>query len=173
MTNGRDSVRRLQTAMDRWDVEGADAAVAGLCRSAGANELMEKLWEYGARDFRNIGHHIIYTGQAFRTLQTIGFEHAEPVMRSLVYGLLGGKRGDSTSAPYEMNRGQVKKIRAGWREGRQDDQATLAFLDMLRSASSEEASSEAVKLLNEGVSAESLWDALQLGSGEMVVVGNT
>ena len=166
---GRDSGKRLREAMEKWDVEGADAAVTGLCRSAGANELMESLWQYGARNFRHIGHHIIFTAQAFRTLQTIGFEHAEGVMRSLVYGLLGGKRGESTAEPYEINRVEVKQVRAGWTEGRRDEKVTLAFLDMLRSASSEEASREAVKLLNEGVSAESLWDALHLASGEMLM----
>src|SRR5438309_1415926 len=43
-------------AMDNWDEAGADAAVAGLVRSAGANELFEIFARYGARDFREIGH---------------------------------------------------------------------------------------------------------------------
>ena len=42
------------TAMDRWDVEGVDTAVAGLARTAGANEVFELFSRYGARDFRSI-----------------------------------------------------------------------------------------------------------------------
>ncbi len=38
------------------------------------------MWEYGARDFRNIGHKAIYAANAWRTLQAIGWRHAEPVL---------------------------------------------------------------------------------------------
>ncbi|MCH8922725.1 MAG: twin-arginine translocation signal domain-containing protein [Planctomycetes bacterium] len=43
------------TAMDNWDEAAADAAVAGLARSVGANEAFELFARYGARDFRSIG----------------------------------------------------------------------------------------------------------------------
>ena len=36
------------TAMDNWDEAAADAAVAGLARSAGANEIYELFFRYGA-----------------------------------------------------------------------------------------------------------------------------
>ena len=47
---------------------------------------------YGARDFRDIGHKAIYVANAWRTLQTIGWQHAEPVLRSLAYALLDHER---------------------------------------------------------------------------------
>src|SRR5271165_4779574 len=37
-------------AMDRWDEAAADAAVAGLARTAGSNEIYELFVRYGARD---------------------------------------------------------------------------------------------------------------------------
>src|SRR4051794_15675776 len=43
-------------AMEAWDADAADAAIAGLCRTAGAAEVMEPLYLYGLRDQRNIGH---------------------------------------------------------------------------------------------------------------------
>src|SRR5690606_20482975 len=70
-------------AMDNWDESKADAAVAQLARSAGTNEIYEMLFRYGARDFRSIGHKAIYVANSLRTLQTIGSEHSEPVLRSL------------------------------------------------------------------------------------------
>src|SRR4051794_4093296 len=52
--------KRFLEAMDNWDVEGADTAVAAWTRTASASEVFEPLWRYGARDFRDIGHKAIY-----------------------------------------------------------------------------------------------------------------
>ena len=71
-------------AMESWDEKKADAAVAGLVRSAGANEIYELFYRFGARDFRDIGHKAIFVANSWRTLQFIGWQHAEPVLRSLV-----------------------------------------------------------------------------------------
>src|SRR5205807_6141619 len=46
----------FQQAMDDWDEPAADAAVIGLSRTAGAQEIFEIFCRYGARDFREIGH---------------------------------------------------------------------------------------------------------------------
>src|SRR5439155_8167165 len=80
--------RRFQEAMDRWDEEGADVAVAQLARTAGADGIWELFWRYGARDFRDIGHKAIFVANSCRTLEAIGWEHAEPVLRSLAFALL-------------------------------------------------------------------------------------
>src|SRR5262245_52875964 len=79
---------RFTEAMDNWDEEGADRSIVPLVRSAGAGEIIELFWRYGARDFRDIGHKAIYTANSWRALQAIGWRHAEPVMRSLAYALL-------------------------------------------------------------------------------------
>src|SRR5207237_2334966 len=62
-------------AMDNWDEPAADAAIAGLARSAGAHEIFELLCRYGVRDFREIGHKQIYLANSFRTLEAIGWHH--------------------------------------------------------------------------------------------------
>src|SRR5262245_28536997 len=80
-------------AMDSWDEAAADSAIASLARTAGAHELFELFCRYGARDFRDIGHKAIYVANSWRTLQAIGWQHCEPVLRSLAYGLLD-RRGD-------------------------------------------------------------------------------
>src|SRR6202008_4850594 len=79
---------RFIEAMDRWDEAGADAAVAQLARTEGAGEVLEVFLRYGARDFRDIGHKAIYVANSWRTLQTIGWRHAEPVLRSLAFAIL-------------------------------------------------------------------------------------
>ena len=126
----------LVKAMEKWDAEAADAAVAALCRSSGAAETMEPLWRAGVRDQRDIGHKAIFTAQSWRTLQTIGWEHAEPVLRSLVFGMLD-LRGDSRPrpvGPYEANLENAAKIRPEWTIGRDDPAATQALLQVMRQA---------------------------------------
>ena len=55
------------------DEEGADRAIVPLVRNAGATEILELFWFYGARDFRDIGHKAIYAANSWRTLQTVGW----------------------------------------------------------------------------------------------------
>src|SRR5271157_1214065 len=132
-------------AMEAWDADAADAAVAGLCRSTGAAETMEPIWRMAVRDQRNIGHKAIFAAQSWRTLQTIGWEHAEPVMRSLVFGMLD-LQGDSRPrpvGPYEANLVNAGKIRPDWQIGRDDPGATAGLLQVIRQATPEGASAEA------------------------------
>ncbi|MBX6315599.1 MAG: hypothetical protein IRY99_22200, partial [Isosphaeraceae bacterium] len=158
-------------AMEAWDEAAADAATAALCRSAGAAEVMEAFWRYGVRDQRNIGHKAIFTAQCWRTLQAIGWPHAEPVLRSLAFGLLD-LQGDQQKAPvgpYDANLENARKVREGWTVGRADAGATRSLLETLRHAAPEEASAEVVRLLNEGVSPDALWDGVTLGASELLV----
>ena len=158
-------------AMEAWDSEAADAAIAALCRSSGAAETMEALWRVAVRDQRNIGHKAIFAAQSWRTLQTIGWEHAEPVLRSLVFGMLD-LQGDTRPrpvGPYEANLEIAGKIRPDWQIGRDDPGATKALLQVMRQATPEAASAEAVKMLNQGVSPGSLWDAAVLAACELMM----
>jgi hypothetical protein len=158
-------------AMEMWDAEAADAAIAALCRSSGAAATMEPLWRMAVRDQRNIGHKAIFAAQSWRTLQTIGWEHAEPVLRSLVFGLLD-LQGDSRPkpvGPYDANRENAAKIRQDWQIGRDDPAATRSLLQVIRQATPEAASAEAVKLLNQGISPGSLWDAAILSACELLM----
>jgi hypothetical protein len=158
-------------AMEVWDPEAADGAIAALCRSSGAAHTMEPLWRMAVRDQRNIGHKAIFAAQSWRTLQTIGWEHAEPVLRSLVFGMLD-LQGDTRPrpvGPYETNLELAPKIRQEWQVGREDPSATKALLQVIRQATPEAASAEVVKMLDKGVSPGSLWDAAVLASCELLM----
>lgn len=161
----------LEGAMEAWDADRADAATAALCRSAGAAGVMEPFWRYGLRDQRNIGHKAIFAMQCWRTLQTIGWPHAEPVLRSLAFGLLDrqGDAGTDSVGPYVANLENARKLREDWTKGRLDAGATTTLLDTLRTASSEDACSQAVKQLNDGVAPESVWDAVTLAASELLI----
>ena len=163
-------------AMDSWDVEAVDTAVTGLSRTKGAAELFEQFALYGARDFRSIGHKAIFVANSWRALQCIGWQHAEPVLRSLAYALLNhrGEPNPSKSdlaadRPWRTNQQRSKKIRHGWMQGKLDPEATTKLLAVLRTGSSDDACDMTVDLLNAGVSPQSIHDALFLASGELLV----
>jgi hypothetical protein len=158
-------------AMEAWDVEGADVAIAALCRNSGAAETMEPVWRMAVRDQRNIGHKPIFAMQCWRTLQAIGWPHAEPVLRSLAFGLLD-LQGDARPVPvgpYRANLRNAAELRDDWTLGKPDPSATRSLLETIRQASAEDASAEAVKLLNQGVAPDSLWDAVVLASNELLM----
>ncbi len=162
-------------AMDNWDEAAADAAVASLARNAGANEIYELFFRYGMRDFRSIGHKAIYVANSCRTLHCIGWQHAEPVLRSLAYALLmheGGnpaKRDDEADQPFRRNGELAKRIRPEWQDGKLDAAATTELLEAMRMASNDEACEAVVAMLNRGVAAQSIWDALHVAAGELLM----
>ncbi len=167
--------RRFIEAMDNWDEEGADAAIASLVRSAGATEVIELFWRYGSRDFRDIGHKAIYTANAWRTLQTIGWRHAEPVMRSLAFALLeheGGnpaQRDADQDRPGRENLQRAARIRRDWQRGRVVAQAAADLLGTLRTATPAEGSDRVVAVLNDGIDPACVWDGLLLTAGELLM----
>jgi hypothetical protein len=162
-------------AMDDWDEAPADAAVAGLARTAGASEIYELFFRYGMRDFRSIGHKAIYAANSWRTLQCIGWQHAEPVLRSLAYALLaheGGnpaQRDDAADRPFRRNLELAERIRPEWRNGKIDHAATSDLLATLRTASNDESCDRVVEMLNRGIAPQSIWDALQVAAGELLM----
>jgi hypothetical protein len=167
--------QRFIEAMDNWDEEGADRAIAGLVRSASAGEVFELFWRYGARDFRDIGHKAIYVANGWRTLQTIGWRHAEPVMRSMAFALLeheGGnpaQRDADPDRPWRTNQQRVLRIRNNWQRGQRSTQATADLLAALRTANVNDACDRVVTMLNAGVDPDSVWDGLFLTAGELLM----
>jgi hypothetical protein len=163
------------TAMDNWDDAAADAAVAGLARSAGANEIYELFFRYGMRDFRSIGHKAIYVANSCRTLACIGWQHSEPVLRSLAYALLmhegenPAKRDASADQPFRRNEELAKRIRPEWPDGKLDAAATMELLETMRGASNDEASDAVVAILNRGVAPQSVWDAMHVAASELLM----
>jgi hypothetical protein len=163
-------------AMNDWDAPAADAAIAGLVRTAGADEVFEQFWRLAPRDFRSIGHKIIFASNSRRTLNCVGWQHAEPVLRSLAYACLadeGNKEPAKNDYPADRagrrNRDLAKQIRAEWQDGKPDTQATAELLAVMRKGSEEDVCKEVVQRLNKGLSPQSVWDALLCGGAELLM----
>jgi hypothetical protein len=167
----------LIDALENWDEAAADAAIVGMYRTAGAHEIYQVLCRYGARDFRELGHKEIYTANSFRCLEAIGWQHGEPILRSLVYAMLdrvGAKENPAKAdlpadRPYRRNLERAKEIRAAWLDGKPDADATREMLAAIRDGSAQDTSAKAVELLNKGVAPQSLWDAYFDGAGELLM----
>ncbi len=162
-------------AMDNWDVDAADAAVAGLVRSSSAGAMFELFAQYGSRDFRDIGHKAIFVANSFRTLQNIGWQHAEPIMRSLAYALLAhegsnpAKRDSDLDRPWRENLERQKRIPDDWQSGQVNGDAVAALLETLRQASPEDACQAVVTHLQNGLAPQCVWDAGFQFSSELLM----
>ncbi|QDU56976.1 hypothetical protein [Aeoliella mucimassa] len=170
-----EAARAFTEAMDKWDVSAADTAVAALARQTGAMQVYELLFRYGMRDFRSIGHKAIYVANSWRTLQCIGWQHAEPVLRSLTYALLQhegdnpSQRDAEADRPYRQNVELAKQVRSDWQAGIVEPSATRELLATLRSATPQQASEQVVDLLNRKISPQAVWDALFVAAGELLM----
>ena len=165
-------------AMEAWEPERAERAAVSLARHAGVPEVFELLWRYGARDYRNIGHKAIYVANAHRTLQAIGAEHAEPVLRSVVLALLDFGREQQVNGYaledqcYSSNLKRAKetfgRLKSGWSTERPDAEATRAVLDAIRGGSPEEACRQVSgQLVSGSAQAGAVWDAVHLAAAEL------
>lgn len=173
VTNARQS---FLTAMDQWDVEQADAATAAIVRTLPATDVFELFATYAARDFRSIGHKAIYLANAWRTLQVIGWESAEPVFRSLAYAMLNHVDEPNPSSsdlepdrPWRQNAALVDRIPAGWLHGRVETEASREFITLCRTASATEAATAAVQTLERGGDAAAIWDGNFIAAGELLM----
>ena len=131
----------FHAAMDSWDESMADRAITTLVRSRGAQEVVEGLWRYGARDYRNIGHKAIYVAGALRVLQAIGWRHAEPILRSVAMGLTDFGPTERVNMYayddqcYQTNRDlavMAARLPGDWTLGRPDAAVTREMLDIIR-----------------------------------------
>ena len=156
-------------AMEAWDAEAADAAIVSFCRSHGAAEVMEAFWRFALRDQRNIGHKAIFAAQSWRTLQAIGWQNAEPVLRSLTYGILDreGKPGTDVVGPYLENVEAAKKFPESWLADSQNQSAGEALLSELRSLTPAAAGVHLIEPLRSGVGPASIWDDILVGASEL------
>lgn len=170
----------FDAAMEAWDAERADRAIVALVRGRGSHEIVGRLWRYGCRDFRNIGHKAIFVANAWRTLQTIGWGHAEPALRSLVLGLLdfgrdrnlnGFAYADQSFVPNEARVAALAgRLPGDWTARAADAAQTRDLLELLRTGTVEECCRTVAERAAGGkLAAASAWDAAHVFAGELML----
>lgn len=170
------TLRDFRAAMDNWDTGPADKAAAQLAKISTLNEAYEMFWRYGARDFRDIGHKAIFVANSYRTLVTIGWRHAGPILRSLAYALQDhGTQANPTQSDHEADRPgrdnlrRLTRIRPDWQRGQVAAEAVTDLLATLRTANAADAAEAVVAKLNARIDPACIWDALFLTAGELLM----
>jgi hypothetical protein len=145
-------------------------------RTAGATGVFNLFAEYAARDFRSIGHKAIYLANSWRTLQVIGWEFAEPVLRSLAFALLNhseeanpAESDLAADRPWRENEAKIDRIPADWIGGAVDSAATTQLFDAFRNAGPADAAETAAEAMSRGIGAQSIWDGVFVGAGELLM----
>jgi hypothetical protein len=184
--SGPDAIAALRAAVLSWDRDGAEIALAGMARTCTPQECFDELWRLGARDFRPIGHKAIFVANTWRTLEVIGWQHAEPAFRSLGQALAGnglqfenGLRFDDQchGENDELVKTNVPGLASHWdeepgpRNGAGPDTAA-ALLAPIRAGNAAQACRDAVSLLTRPdapASAAAIWDVVHLGAAEFML----
>ena len=166
----------LLSALDDWDREAADAAVVSYADVASSNEVFDLMFRYAARDFRDIGHKAIAVCNAHRMLQTMGWTNNESMLRSLVAALQNhdGQPNPALSPgiadrAWHHNLDRVDELPDHWEIGKADPAAMRDLLEVLRHGSDIDASDRVVELLHRGVAPKSLWEAILVMAGELML----
>ncbi len=173
MPSPSDASEMLGRAMERWDEAAADVAAAAVARHSDPASVFDVFFALGGRDFRSIGHKAIYVMCARRTLNAVGWEFAEPVLRSLAYALLMHEDGnpatreDEADRPWRRNQRIAGSVRETWTEGAPNAEATAELLTVLHGGSNDDAVDALVAMLNRGVAPASIWDSLFCGAAEL------
>jgi hypothetical protein len=158
--------REFLAAMEAWDDERADRALVGLLPSHDLGSMFEILWPLAARSYVNIGHKMIYAAQTRRVLERLGWEAAEPALRSLVNALLhqpSGREVDDFRHSQEMGQAPPERRRVV----DQDPARGRSLLAELRTLDSLAAQKRVSGALAEGVAADTVWDALRAWASEL------
>jgi hypothetical protein len=121
-------------------------------------------------------HKAIYVANSYRTLITIGWRNAEPILRSLAYALVdSGNQANPARNDHEVDRPgrdnlrKLSRIRAGWQRGAVSREAVTDLLATLRTANAGDAADAVVTKLNDRVDPACVWDALFLTAGELLM----
>ncbi len=169
-------------AMEAWDGERAERAIAVLARYRSPAAVSALLWPLGVRDYRNIGHKAIYVANASRTLDTIGWQYAEPVFRSIALSLTDfGKEQTINGYAFEDQcyLGNVKRVTQltpklgnDWESKQGDTAQTRSIVETMSKAAPDEACTAVAARMMKGATARTVWDAVHLAAADLRVRAN-
>jgi hypothetical protein len=178
-TSGTSAAARdeLTAALDRWDIEAADAALVSSLRGGSSSGLSSTLFWYGARDTRDIGHKAISVANAHRLMSALDPQQTESVLRSTVAALQTATGEPNPAShdlepdrPFRRNVQLLGSLPASWKQGRDDAGARADLRATLYRASNADAGAAAAELLRRGISPDALWRVLFDTAAELILV---
>src|SRR5262245_7302931 len=174
----------LHSAMREWEPEQAERAIVAMVRSLGRSAVFEPLWHYAGRDWGFIGHMAIHVENACRLLETIGWQHAEHVLRYVVAALAGWGKAHANHSDVQPYWGNLKRVETAldklpgdWAGNEPNEGFTRDLLASIRAGGADGGDATcdlAVRGLVGGqAQARAVWDAVHLAAGELVLSSRT
>ncbi|MEM7232379.1 MAG: hypothetical protein AAF517_09405 [Planctomycetota bacterium] len=155
-------------AMLAFDGDGVERSAVALARARGARHAMRRLWEFSARDLGgSLGHLPIGVASSWRTLDAVGWKHAEGPLRYLAREI--GRFDGDASYPGNLERVRktVPSLAADWAADGPQRDVTLELYGLLRAGDSKAACDFMAKTLAEKrARAGALWDAVSLAAAD-------
>jgi hypothetical protein len=86
---------RFYEAVEAEDAQTAEGLVRGaLARGWSSAEITPWLYRIVSAHFLDFGHQLIYLTKLLELLERVGWEHADPILSSFVFGVVNGTRED-------------------------------------------------------------------------------
>jgi hypothetical protein len=161
----------VRRAIKQRDPAQAERTVVMLGRSRGPRTALNVLWEFCSRRASGtLGHDPIMLANTWRTLDALGWQHAEPVLQYLAAAFARNE----SDASFEPNREFVErtlpKLPGNWNIGKADRGATLDLFGILRDGNWNDACKLICSSLISGkLNARATWDAVHLVAADLLV----
>ncbi len=163
-----DAAGTLVRAWEAWDSNAADAAMQTLYDAGGRAAVIAPLALYAQRNHDWVGHRVIWTAHAIRSLDALGWGCARPVLRSLAR-VYASNRSMASTAAFDANRLRLPSIRRDWGVGADDPGRVPALVAILREGDASACVSAVVSAIASGLGTRTLWTALALSAVELSV----
>jgi hypothetical protein len=160
----------LESAMTNLDPDEAERAIVSLARTRGCRQAMTRLLDYGTINVSGtLGHHPIVVANGWRTLDTMGWQHAEPVLRYTTRLLAHLKPDRTFTANLERVHKNVPALPIDWASNERSHEATLEIYKLLREGNADATCDLICSQLSSGkVKAGTAWDALHLVASDLI-----
>lgn len=156
----------FDAAMAAWDPEEADRAVVDLFENLPTQEAAEQIMRWGARETGNIGHGVIWFALGIQSLDALGWQFAQPVLRSMARDMVGSKTSGMADY-YQRHRAELSAVaRLHLDDRRTDDGVTRELVAEVRRGNTGSASRLVLNLIKAGAPIQSLWDGFALAGCE-------
>lgn len=145
-------------AMNAFDALAAERAVVQLIPHVDLDTFFELFRPFAARCYAFIGHKMIYATHTERVLRRIGWQHAEPALRSLVLTCLVDRDTKSFEQVHEL----AATLPKSWLEHSGGLASTYSLSRALLTAEPAHAPKLVVEHLSKERGADRAWDAIIL-----------
>jgi len=163
------STAALHQGMQNFDRHQAEFGIVAISRHHGPQHAMRHLWSFAARNVGNtLGHSAIGVANATRTLNTIGWNYAEPSLRYLSTEIARIKPDRTYHANLAIVKTTVPHLPQDW-TGRSDNQSiTLELYNLLRNGEAESSCDFICESLKTQTQASVIWDAINLAAADLI-----